>query len=587
MSEIKIKLLSPELVNQIAAGEVVERPASVVKELVENSIDAGAKNIRIDIENGGLNLIKITDDGCGMSRPDAENSIVQHATSKIADENDLANILTLGFRGEALASISSVSRFYLITKDKDSLAGTKLTYGENGLNIEDSSASQGTVISVQDLFYNVPARRKYLKTAVTEFNHIADLFFEYSLAYPEIGWKLSHNNKLIYQFAGADIFQRVGDVLGDEVAKNLIRIDLKLNDILIQGFIGKPQIARNNRNLQYLYINKRPVREFIISKQIKDAFGTLIPRDLYPVFILNLEVGNDRVDVNVHPRKLEVRFSEPQLIYKTVYQVVSRTLDESQLAVKISLAGRSFTPIAAVIQGKKIEAKDPQPQMQAPRMNFPFGGARPALSPQRSLDSFREMQILKEERDSEIMGQVDNAYIVVKTKTGIKIYDQHATSERIQYEKIKAEYEKIGIIKQPLLIPERLELTQSEASLVTENLEFFKRLGFGISVFSSNTIVIEEVPSFLKKQDLRAVILELLGQIERNFSSEVNIDKQDRILKIKACRSAIKFGDPLSLQGMDALIRDLAAVNGYTCVHGRPCFIEFSFDELEKLFKRK
>jgi DNA mismatch repair protein MutL len=303
MPENKIHLLPPHLINQIAAGEVVERPASVVKELVENSIDAGAKNIRIEIENGGLNLIKVIDDGCGMSRADAEQSILQHATSKILEDADLEKISTLGFRGEALASISSVSDFSLLTKDADSLAGTLLEMQSTGVQLSESSAAKGTVISVRNLFQKIPARKKYLKTTVTEFNHIVDLFFEFCLAYPNIFWKLVHNNKTVYQFPIATLLQRIGDVLGDEIAKNLIEIDIKLIDIHVHGYIGKPQIARNNRKLQYLCINNRPVHEFIVAKQVKDAFGTLLPRDLYPVYILNLQIDTDKVDVNVHPRK--------------------------------------------------------------------------------------------------------------------------------------------------------------------------------------------------------------------------------------------------------------------------------------------
>lgn len=327
----KIKLLSQDLINQIAAGEVVERPASVVKELVENSIDAAAQSITIQIENGGLQKIKVMDDGIGMDRDDAILSVKQHATSKINSQNDLFSIGTMGFRGEALASISSISKFRLITKKHGEVKGTEIQVDEPGVTVRDVGTPEGTSIEISELFYNIPARRKYLKTAVTEFNHITDLFLNFCLAYPQINWKLFHNNKPVYQFPKTNIEQRIFDVLGSDISRNLIKINYDMNGVNVVGFIGKPQVARNNRKLQYLFINNRPVNEYIIAKQVKDSFATLIPHNLYPVFILNIQVDLEKVDVNVHPRKMEVRFSEPQLIYSTIYRAISRTLDDSQL----------------------------------------------------------------------------------------------------------------------------------------------------------------------------------------------------------------------------------------------------------------
>lgn len=598
MSESKIHLLPQHLINQIAAGEVVERPASVVKELVENSIDAGAKTIRIEIENGGLNLIKVVDDGCGMSREDAEKSILQHATSKISADIDLENINTLGFRGEALASISSVSQFSLITKDDDSLAGTLVEMTDAGLRMSDSSAARGTVIAVRNLFHNVPARRKYLKTAVTEFNHIVDLFFEFCLAYPNIFWKLTHNNKTIYQFPGTTLLQRVGDVLGDEITKNLIEIDVKINDIHVHGYVGKPQVARNNRKLQYLYINSRPVHEFIVAKQIKDAFGTLLPRDLYPVYILSLDVAPGVVDVNVHPRKLEVRFSDPQLIYRTVYQVVSRTLDDNNLTMKVSATHKLFTPIADVLQNKKQEIKLDFPHRE--QSNFDYKPKNQAGPQKIATFSFERFGAKNSdvpsgvvpveslvEKDFEVMGQVENSYIVVKTRTSIKIYDQHASSERVQYEKIKKEWSEGVIPTQPLLLPVKLELPPMESHLAKEKLSFFEKIGFDIALFGANTFVISAVPQLLRFLEVKPLFLEILATLDSDHTV-LEVDSLEKIYKIMACRSAIKFGDPLSLGGMEALISDLEALdNKYTCVHGRPCVLEFTFSELETLFKRK
>ena len=511
---------------------------------------------------------------------------------------DLENINTLGFRGEALASISSVSQFSLLTKDNDSLAGTLLEMKESGLQMSDSSAAKGTVISVRNLFHNVPARRKYLKTPITEFNHIVDLFFEFCLAYPNIFWKLTHNNKTTYQFPCANLLQRIGDVLGDEITKNLIEIDVKLNDIHVHGYVGKPQIARNNRKLQYLYINSRPVHEFIVAKQIKDAFGTLLPRDLYPVYILSLNVDTDKVDVNVHPRKLEVRFSDPQLIYRTVYHVVSRILDENNLTMKVSAAHKLFTPIGDVLQTKKQEIKMDFPRRE--QSNFDYRPKAPLVSQKNSAFSFERFATRNteaspfvtpsanlEEKPFDVMGQVENSYIVVKTKTSIKIYDQHASSERVQYEKIKKERAAGKIPTQPLLLPAKLELPPMETHLAKEKLPFFEKIGFDVALFGANTFVISAVPQLLQSAELKPLFLEILATLDSD-RAVLEVDSLEKIYKIMACRSAIKFGDPLSVGGMEALIIDLEKLdNKYTCVHGRPCVLEFTFSDLETMFKRK
>ncbi|KKR04431.1 MAG: mismatch repair protein MutL protein [Parcubacteria group bacterium GW2011_GWC2_39_14] len=592
----KIKLLSPELINQIAAGEVVERPASVVKELVENSIDAGASNIIIEIENGGLNLIRIVDNGCGMSREDAGKSILQHATSKISSQEDLFNIQSLGFRGEALASIAAVSEFSLITKDEESLAGTNLEFKNNEQTIADIGCSRGTTVIVNNLFYNIPARRKYLKTTVTEFGHIVDLFLSYCLAYPQINWKLLHHGKPVYQFQASTDVQRVADVLGREIADNLLPIDIKLNDIHLSGFIGKPQIARNNRKIQYLFINNRPVNEFIVAKQVKDAFGQLIPRDLYPVYILNLQINNEKIDVNVHPRKLEVRFSEPQIIYRTVYQAVSRTLDEQDLVKSIRADEmKRFVPVSEILSTRQdsipVTTKFNYPN------NFSQNKFSPAMNFNREVSQSIPVTIRDQEQANEfqtvgqrkIIGQIQNSYIVVETSEGMKIYDQHATSERIQYEQIIRQWEIGKLASQRMMIPQTIEMTPAEARVLSANQELLKRLGFEITEFGGQSFALSSVPQFLINQDMKKLILEIVSDIDEFPAQEDMLTSAvDRIFKMMACKSAIKFGDPLSVSGMEALINDLEKLGSqYTCVHGRPCVFALSFQELEKIFKRR
>jgi DNA mismatch repair protein MutL len=599
-----IKILSKELINQIAAGEVVERPASAVKELMENSLDAGAKNISVEIENGGINLIKITDDGVGMNREDALLSIAEHATSKLASVDDLYNIKTLGFRGEALSSIAAVSEFNLITKTNESIAGTQVSVKNGEVLAGEVGSAVGTSITIKNIFFNIPARKKYLKTAVTEFNHIVDLFLNYCLAYPNVGWKLAHNGKLVYQFPGGASRQRVADVLGDEISENLFEIDTKLNGLGVNGYFGKPQIARNNRKLQYLFVNGRPVNEFIAAKNIKDAFGSLIPRDYYPVYVLNLAVDPEFVDVNVHPRKLEVRFSEPQLIYRTLYQAVAMILDEQELARQVnSVELKQFVPLKNVLaQSFAFDKQNVEAQNFAPRNNGSPQNQTQNFTP--PVTTFSPITEIKEELlmstptatqsgevfipEYKVLGQIQDSYIVVETENSLKVYDQHASSERVQYEKIKREWQIGRIASQKMLIGQNVELSPVEARLINDNLELFQKLGFDLTGFGANSFAVNAMPTFFTKANAQETILQIVGELTESITLDDKITEPvDKIFKMMACRSAIKFGDRLTTEGMEALINDLEKLdNQYTCVHGRPCVIEFTFNELNKLFKR-
>jgi len=592
---MKIHILPKDLINQIAAGEVVERPMSVVKELVENAIDAGGKNIVIEIENGGLNLVKVTDDGSGMNREDAQLSIAQHATSKIQNQEDLFNIATLGFRGEALASIAAVSEFGLVTQEVGAVVGTELRVVNGEASVYDVGAAPGTSIACRNLFYNVPARKKYLKTPVTEFNHIMDLFLSYCLGYPEVAWKFVHNGKIVYHFPSAEKAQRIGDVLGDEVATNLFPVSVKLNGIEIKGRIGKPQIARNNRKLQYLFINRRPVNEFIVAKQVKEAFGTLLAKEMQPVYFLELVIENGSIDVNVHPRKLEVRFSEPQLVYKSVYQAVAAALDAQELVTQVSApAPKLFTPVGSVIARRQTDF--------AAKSDFGFKTStfKPAATatfaynaPLTSSIEERKATTVKDEEpfvpEYQVLGQVDNAYIVTRTEDAIKIYDQHASSERVRYEKLKREWEIGRLASQKMLLPQKIELTPEESRALDAGAAVVRKLGFDLENFGGNTFAVSAVPQLLVKSDVRELILEIVGELAEAVVLEDKIIQPiDNILKMMACKSAIKFGDTLTREGMESLINDLERLqNKYTCVHGRPAVIEFSFEELKKMFKRK
>src|SRR3989339_673081 len=594
MSENTIKILPQELINQIAAGEVVERPASVVKELVENSLDAGADMIEVEIENGGVNSIKIKDNGKGMSKEDAILAVKQHATSKIANLDDLFNINTMGFRGEALASISSVSHFSLITKQKNDLSAIEVKVENNQSSSQEIGASDGTTITVNKLFHNVPARQKYLKTAVTEFNHIVDLFINYALAYNKVTWRFIHNGKTVYQYpATNDLRNRIYEVLGGEIADNLLKVDYNGIEFHLSGFIGKPQIARNNHKLQYLFVNGRPVNEYVIAKQVKEAYSTIIAHNLFPVFILFIQIDPKSVDVNVHPRKMEVRFAEPQMIYKMAYRVVAEVLDQSELTKQIKV-DRNFSPISHALKNKsnfKFENFNQTKFEPSNSFNHRSDISEPLIS-NLSTDPMVFVEN-KTDREYKIIGQIQKSYIIVETSQGIKIYDQHASSERVQYEKISRDWLSRSVAKQTLLIPDSLELSPSEANLVKNNLEFFNRLGFELDEFSNNSFVINSVPLAVYKVDYKSSLKEIINDLdEDNLSGMVDgikiSDATNRVLNMMSCRSAVKFGDELTIDEMYALIDSLESnPSQYTCVHGRPCVLEYKYEELEKLFKRR
>ncbi len=605
-----IKILNQDLINKIAAGEVVERPASVVKELVENSLDSGAWHITIEVQNGGIDLIRVIDDGCGMDQQDAELCLSDHATSKISNIEDLYQVKTFGFRGEALSSISSVSKFSLTTKRETDILAIKVSFSEGVISKEVVSGNSGTTVEVKDLFYNLPVRKKYLKLPATEYNHIVDLFFSYALGYPQIAWKLISNGKPAYSFPVTDWQVRLADVLGENIGENLLRVDRKLNGLSFSGFIGKPQIARNNKKLQYLYVNGRPVGEFIIAKQVKEAYSTLLMRDSYPVFILNLQINNEAVDVNVHPRKLEVRFSEPQLIYKTVYEVVARTLDEQDLqtTVKIPVSG-NFSTVGQVLTKKNIpnlSAEKKEQFLSQPKLSSFANESskqdklslvdfeKSFVNNQENLIKQEEPAFLENKKDDpfipeyKIWGQIQNSYILVETENGLKIYDQHASSERVQYEKIKKEWFSGKLSGQRLLIPQTVDFSLIEARLLNIHNDFFEKLGFEITHFGGNSFVLNSIPQLFVDEDYREIVKEIVGSLDEEFvfDSEIN-EKVENVIKMMACKSAIKFGDLLTEKGMEALINDLERLsNSYTCVHGRPCHIEFSYKDLAKLFKR-
>ncbi|MBU0668142.1 DNA mismatch repair endonuclease MutL [Patescibacteria group bacterium] len=578
-----IKVLPEHLINQIAAGEVVERPASVVKELVENSLDAGAKRITIEVNGGGDDLLRITDDGIGMEPEDARMALERHATSKITSSDDLFNIRSLGFRGEALASISSVSNFVLQTKKRGSMYGTMIVCEGGQLKkVKAMGCPEGTQAEVRQLFFNTPARKKYLKNDSTEYGHILDTLTGLALANNEVAFRLVHDDKVVFDLpATEDSIVRAAELLGRQVTDCFIPVFYGHSQIQLEGFIGKPVIARSNRRGQHLFVNGREVNSHVLSYAVRQSYFSLLPKEKYPVFLLFLTIDPSLVDVNVHPRKLEVRFSDEKEVFRILVSACKKALEKHVLAPV-------FSADSAANDGAAYGVAD-------------FGGADFGVAREHSGVMKVEDKPLLEETARVVVGvaeraglaeleplaQLDNSYILCRQGDALVIIDQHAAHERIRYSELLAEFERKQKSVQPLLAPLQLELPPREAALIEDNKELFEGMGYEIEPFGGNTYSVFAVPGYLVKHDIAAALRGLLDDL-CDYAEKGDFQKRkERALVFAACRSAVKFGDPLSKEEQQSLCEKLMKLDlPYTCPHGRPTMFSISFDELEKRFGR-
>jgi len=579
----KIKLLSETLINQIAAGEVVERPSSCVKELIENSIDAGANEIVIEIKNAGKDLIKITDNGCGMDREDAEMALLRHATSKIISEKDLWDIATMGFRGEAIASIASVSKMILRTKTRDSNAGTEIIC-EGGITktIQDCGMKDGTQIEICDLFYNTPAREKYLRKDTTEFSNIIATVNTIALAHPEISFRLINNEKIHFDLPKTDdVKRRIADIFGKATMDAMIPIFYGGSEFKINGFIGKPVIARGDSKHQYIFVNRRPIQHHLIAYKVKEAFHSMLMEGKKPVFIINIEIDPSLIDVNVHPRKTEIRFEDESMVLKTVFGSVNTALDSHNLV-----------PKAYTEASRYMSDKFPQDHAGSSYSGGNFGGSFTAE------DAMKFTRLIGREQSSLELGdekigmkavtQIANSYIVAQNNDGLVLVDQHAAHERVRYFELMDQFTSQQKRIQPLLVSQDLDITSDEVEILKDNLEIFSGLGFEIEEGPSKTMTIYAVPAMLSSEDTNDVIHGVLTDISKEKTPSNLQGKRESVIHYMACRSAIKFGQKLNLTEMDALIEQMGKIDRpYTCPHGRPTMITLSFDELQRMFGRK
>ncbi|MDO9578810.1 MAG: DNA mismatch repair endonuclease MutL [Candidatus Cloacimonadales bacterium] len=607
----KIKVLSEEVANRIAAGEVIERPVSVVKELVENSIDAQATKITIQIEDGGKRLIQITDDGIGMSEEDAMQSFERHATSKIRTVTDIFNISSLGFRGEALPSIASVSKLTLITRDNESEMASRVEFDGGRLtDFSKTSGNVGTTITVRKLFSNVPARKKFLKSTQVEYKHILDYVHYQSILYPTVHFRLLADGKEKLNYpAVEDKQQRFNAVFGhDFLQRDLITLNVKAENMELSGYIaGLEDESQGFADYRYIFVNGRFIRDKIILHSIKSAYEPFIKKlrifqqGKTPPFILFLQVDPSEVDFNVHPAKLELRFGDPGNIHAFVKNAISKHLldyEENRFkAIKTKLsdtlqAGRT-TPIESKIFSKRTdkkrfsEVKKELKQIYQPDMFRASSNADKAL--EENLLPKKQDMFLRPEEEVINPWQLHQSYIFVQVEEGLMIIDQHAAHERIIYEKILHRIHGAPAQTQKLLFPIVIDLpphlSTTIPELISENLETFQKIGFSIKTFSGNSIVIDEIPIELEDWDGGDIFVEIIKQLEDELSETE--DFREGIAKSVACKAAIKAGRKMGRKEMLALINDLFACEvPYYCPHGRPLIIKMPLSEFEKKFKR-
>ncbi|MBR1952515.1 MAG: DNA mismatch repair endonuclease MutL [Lentisphaeria bacterium] len=632
----KIQVMSRDLANRIAAGEVIERPASVVKELVENSIDANARRIFIQIERAGTRLIQVRDDGCGMSEEDALLSLQPHGTSKLKDISDLDNILTLGFRGEALPSIASVSRFTLKTREKDAASGTKISYAPDGsVSGEPDGSPAGTTVEVRDLFYNTPARKKFLKSPATEEHHIEEAVLTLALGHPETGFELRIDNRVAFILAADSSLEvRIRELFGKNFAANMLKINHRENNLHITGLIGSPGFTRPSRKEQRIFINSRAVESPAVYRGIRDGFGTLAPESgRFPPAVICLDMDPSELDVNVHPAKREVRFRSEFAVTRAVASAVGNALRGMALPVEeedfssMPLSGK--VPIDSILDAAMVHyhtKNDLQPTLESsvfeernPGENtfvdnripvtesspesektVPEGEETPVAhvfqltdrdssqAPYAPRMNIPETPVFGGDWPETVLGVYDNTYILCSGKEGLMLIDQHAAHERILFEQIVDAAEKGNVPAQKLLLPKTLELPRSQIGYLLNHQELFAGLGFDIESAGGNTVLINSVPaSFSDCRTPEEIVPEMLAELLER--SEIRHGAADLAAAARAaCKAAVKAHEAKTRPELEKLLRDLRACRqGTLCPHGRPTMITLSRLELERRFGRR
>ena len=633
----RINVLPKEIYQLIAAGEVVERPSSVVKEMIENSLDAGAKNITLEIKNGGSTYIRITDDGCGIERDDVRKVFISHATSKISKKDDLNSIATLGFRGEAMASISAVSKVELLTKAENEEIGTRYEIaGGEELEFDDAGCPNGTTIVVRDIFFNTPARMKFLKKDVTEGNQVAGIVDRMAISHPEISFRFIRDGKQVLITSGnGDLKSTVYSVLGKEMSDSLMSVDYSFNDMRITGFVSKPTASRKSRAGQYFYINNRIVKSKTAMAALEQAYKNTIMVGRFPACVLNIELNPAQVDVNVHPAKTEVRFANEKPIFDLVYYAVKTAIENDRTVKEVEFKenpiywqesknvyqsndNKSFQakfdffkkkdepPSQQVIKTKPREdfwqVEAPKPEYKIARDEKPKARVDinieyeepEEISTAESEDAPKERNIEKvvitDEKDNEnfipnfkLIGEAFKTYLIVEIENELYFIDKHAAHERMNFERFKAQ---ATVETQMLLAPVVVNLTKDEFIAISENVELIKKCGFELEEFGESQIIVRAIPSLVDGDSVKDLMLEIAQKLLEH-KTDILPDKIDWIYHSASCRGAVKAGDYTSRQEQEMFVKKLLSMpNIRFCPHGRPVFIKMSKYDIEKQFGR-
>ncbi|WP_434579117.1 DNA mismatch repair endonuclease MutL [Thermoanaerobacterium thermosaccharolyticum] len=604
----KINLLDDELINKISAGEVVERPASIVKELVENSIDAGSNNITVEIMDGGIPYIKVSDDGCGMDEIDAVLAFGRHATSKIKSINDLFNIETLGFRGEALASIASISKVLLKTKEENSLYGTLINV-EGGKIIKKVKCGcpKGCSIEVRDIFYNTPARRKFLKRPSTEAMYITDMVAKIALSRPDISFKYIKDKKIELQTSGNN---SVSDVIlrlyGDELYSSLVQSEYTNEYLNVKVFLCKPSYTKGNRNMQILFVNGRFVKNKVYNVAIEEAYKTLIPINRYPVVITYINIDPRKIDVNVHPTKLEVKFSDEKEIFDSIYNTIKNALNKSNL-IPVVKYEKKFT-FSDVDKDYKHEQTQINQFEGTTKEITNHSGDVPLIKDETISSSNGSNQNIYFDNDKisetvqdkyisnfnslpdnnddkyKLIGVLFSTFIIVEKDDMVYLIDQHAAHERILYERFMSKYNNVQ--GKQTTIPILVNIEPGDEEIINENIELFNKLGYKFESFGNNSIILREVPVILGQPESRQLFIDIIDKLRNgDFNKDIKLKEESIIMM--ACKKAVKAMDKLSKEEIKSLFDELKITeNPYTCPHGRPVIISIKKYEIEKMFKR-
>ncbi|OQX34778.1 MAG: DNA mismatch repair protein MutL [Oceanospirillales bacterium LUC14_002_19_P2] len=633
----RIHLLSPRLANQIAAGEVVERPASVVKELLENSLDAGADRLEVDVEAGGVKQIKIRDNGHGIPQDDLALSLSRHATSKISALEDLEAVGTLGFRGEALASISSVARLTLTSNVEGQESGWQVFAEGRDMETVQKPAPHpvGTTVEVRDLFFNTPARRKFLRTEKTEFSHLEEVIRRLALSRYDVGFTLRHNQRVIHQLrpakTQAEKERRVASIFGAKFIENAVAVDVEASGLRLWGWVGLPTFSRAQADLQYFYVNGRTVKDKLVAHAVRQAYRDVLYGGRHPVFVLFLELDPAQVDVNVHPTKHEVRFRDGRMVHNFLYSTLNRVLAEVRPEDQLPPVVQSQSATISGIDAGEFSGQE-RMVLQQPssgtssfdssslsaggsaspaRQSYSFSAERkPELMPVREqLNAYRNLHEPAESSSAPVIGQTSvslpagddedipplgfavaqlkGIYILSENQHGLVLVDMHAAHERITYERMKTAWHEQGIKTQPLLVPDSLAVSSREADAAEEHDEQIRRLGFVLERMGPETLVVRQIPALLRGADVEKLVRDVIADFTAHGSSD-RIDAHiNELLATMACHGSVRANRRLMVPEMNALLRDMEHTErSGQCNHGRPTWTQLSLDELDKLFLR-